>query len=110
MKFQINIDCADLERMAAFYTAALGYEVHGTAGKQYVSLTGDGPKVVFQKVPENKTVKNRVHLDLIVDDIEAEAVRWVGLGATRGERFDEWGVAWIVMRDPEGNEVCLCDG
>jgi predicted enzyme related to lactoylglutathione lyase len=108
--FQINIDCADLDRMVSFYAAVLGYERHGTAGGQYTSITGSGPKLVFQKVPEAKTVKNRVHLDLIVDDIEAEAARWVELGATRGEFFKEYGISWIVMRDPEGNEVCLCDG
>jgi predicted enzyme related to lactoylglutathione lyase len=110
VEFQINIDCADLDRMASFYAAALGYAVHGKGGEQYVSLVGNGPKVVFQKVPEAKTVKNRVHLDLIVDDIEAEAARWVSLGATRGDFIKEYGVSWIVMRDPEGNEVCLCDG
>jgi predicted enzyme related to lactoylglutathione lyase len=110
MELQINIDCADLERMAAFYSEALGYERRGTAGEQYVSLTGSGPKLVFQKVPEVKTVKNRMHLDVIVDDIEAEAERWIGLGASREQRIEEFGLAWIVMRDPEGNEVCLCDG
>ena len=112
---QVNIDCADREALRAFYCAALGYEPHGSAGTTYCSCvpgTGaDGPKLVFQQVPEAKVGKNRVHLDLIVDDIEAEAERWVALGATRvsAEPVSEFGGNWIVMLDPEGNELCLCD-
>ena len=70
-----------------------------------------GPTIVFQRVPESKSAKNRVHLDLIVADIEAEAARWVALGATRVsvEPVCEASGCWIVMLDPEGNEVCLCD-
>ncbi len=112
MEIQINIDCADPNALADFYVAALGYEPHGAAGEQYSSITAsDGrPKIVFQRVPEGKVVKNRMHLDLIVDDIEAEAERFVALGGTRGEKIGEFGLNWIVMRDPEGNEICLCDG
>jgi predicted enzyme related to lactoylglutathione lyase len=62
-------------------------------------------------VPEPKAVKNRIHLDLVVDDIEAESVRFISLGATRvsAEPLCEDGGCWIVMLDPEGNEICLCD-
>jgi predicted enzyme related to lactoylglutathione lyase len=114
MEIQINIDCADLERMVAFYTAALGYRAHGRAGDQYASIvpeSGEGPKLVFQKVPEGKAVKNRVHLDLIVGDkLAAEVERFVALGATRRSDtpVDEHGCCWVVMHDPEGNELCLC--
>jgi predicted enzyme related to lactoylglutathione lyase len=111
MQFQLTIDCADLDRMTAFYAAALGYVPKGAAA-QYASMVaadGAGPKLVFQRVDEPKVVKNRMHLDLIVDDIEAEAARFVSLGATRGESFAELGIHWIAMHDPEGNEVCLCD-
>jgi predicted enzyme related to lactoylglutathione lyase len=114
MEIQINVDCADLDRMVAFYTAALGYDAHGSAGVTYRSIVppdGNGPKVVFQKVPEGKLVKNRVHLDLIVGDaLESEAERFVKLGARRlsDEPVVEGGTRWIVMADPEGNELCLC--
>ena len=114
IEVQVNIDCADASGLRAFYCEALGYRPEGAMG-QYVSCTpGDsavGPKIIFQQVPESKSVKNRVHLDLIVDDIEAEAVRFVGLGATRvsPQPVCEGGGCWIVMLDPEGNEVCLCD-
>ena len=112
MEIQINVDCADPDRLVEFYCRALDYEPHGAAGDKYRSIVArDGrPKLVFQKVPEAKTSKNRMHLDLIVGpDIEAVADRFVELGATRGQRFSEFGCNWIVMSDPEGNELCICD-
>jgi len=114
VEIQINVDCDDLDAMVAFYTAALGYEPFGSAGDRYRSIVapdGHGPKLVFQKVPEPKFAKNRVHLDLIVGDaIDAEVERLVALGARRLEdaAFDEYGSRWIVLADPEGNELCLC--
>ena len=128
-RVEVNIDCADADALRAFYCAALGYQARGEAGTYRACLpAGDatGPKIVFQQVPEPKTVKNRMHLDVIVDDIEAEAARWTAsstttlgrratcwtaLGATRtsAEPVREHGGAWIVMSDPEGNEICLCD-
>ena len=111
-EIQINMDCADLERMLTFYCEALGYTPEGTAGRQYASAVGgEGrPKLVFQKVPEAKVVKNRVHLDVIVGpDIEGAAARLEKLGATRVEKIAEYGLNWIVMHDPEGNEICICD-
>ena len=76
--------------MVAFYTAALGYEPFGSAGDRYRSIVapdGNGPKLVFQKVPEPKLAKNRVHLDLIVGDaIDAEVERFVALGAAPRSR------------------------
>ena len=73
----------------------------------------------FQKVPEPKTAKNRMHLDLNVSDtehvgaeegrkrVDAEAQRLVGLGATKVGAFDEHDEYWVVMTDPEGNEFCI---
>lgn len=82
--------------------------------------TGVGPRVYFQQVPEDKVVKNRVHLDIRAapglrgDDrmaaLEAECARLVALGATRLQRFDPappLSAGHIVMADPEGNEFCL---
>jgi catechol 2,3-dioxygenase-like lactoylglutathione lyase family enzyme len=110
MELQINIDCADADALADFYCRALGYSPEGSVA-QYRSVTADGlPKLVFQQVPEARAGKNRVHLDVIVgDDIEGVASRFVELGASRGERRNEFGMNWIVMRDPEGNEICICD-
>jgi predicted enzyme related to lactoylglutathione lyase len=114
IEVQVNIDCADTVALRAFYCTALGYRPYREEG-QYTSCVpgagANGPKIVFQQVPESKAVKNRVHLDLVVDDIEAEAVRFVALGATRlsARPVGEEGCRWIVMLDPEGNEICLCD-
>jgi len=114
MEVQVNIDCADPDALAQRYCDALGYERKGSAG-QYRSIVPaagtDGPKLVFQLVPEPKTAKNRMHFDLIVGDIEAAARRFVDLGAQRisAAPVTEHGCSWIVMLDPEGNELCLCD-
>jgi predicted enzyme related to lactoylglutathione lyase len=111
---EINIDCADPDALRAFYCAAFGYEAHGHVGAYRSCVPGAdavGPKIVFQQVPEAKTVKNRLHFDVIVADSEAAAQRLIALGATRvsAEPVRQHGGAWIVMRDPEGNELCLCD-
>ena len=105
------LDVTDLDRMTEFYLAALGYERRGSVG-QYASITPPagqtGPKFIFQRVDEPKTVKNRLHLDIHHPDIEAEAARLESLGASPVRRYEEFGTAWILMADPEGNEVCVC--
>jgi hypothetical protein len=78
---------------------------------------GTGPRLYFQKVPEPKVAKNRVHLDVNVSRradaseprewVDAEVERAVALGATRREAFDQDDEYWVVMTDPEGNEFCL---
>jgi predicted enzyme related to lactoylglutathione lyase len=108
------LDCTDPEALAEFWAPALGYLNLGTAGS-YVALFPDGrpgPKLLLQRVAEPKTVKNRMHFDIEVSDIEAEAARLIDLGATRvsDTPYNEHGSAWILMADPEGNEFCVCDG
>jgi predicted enzyme related to lactoylglutathione lyase len=115
MEVQINIDCADADALRDFYCEALGYRPKGATAQYRSCVPGEGvsgPKIIFQTVPEPKRVKNRVHLDLIVGDIEAESARFVALGASRvsAEPVREDDDAWIVMLDPEGNEICLCAG
>jgi len=108
------LDCADPERLAEFWAPALGYVNLGSAGS-YVALFPDGapgPKLLLQRVAEPKAVKNRMHVDIEVADIEAEAARLVALGATQVSEgpFSEHGSTWLLMTDPEGNEFCVCDG
>lgn len=67
---------------------------------------GSGPRLWFQRVPEPKTVKNRIHLDLVAPDIEHEITRLTGLGAQVRDRHD--GIT--ILADPEGNEFCLTQG
>ena len=106
--------CHDPTALADFWAAALGYVSIGEAGA-YVVLYPDGrpgPKLLLQQVPEAKTVKNRMHLDIDATDIEAEATRLEALGAKRlaAAPVHEHGTNWILMADPEGNEFCVCDG
>ena len=111
--FGLVLDCADPERLAEFWAEALGYANVGSAGV-YVALyprEGTGPKLLLQRVTEPKATKNRMHLDIEVPDIEAEAGRLSGLGAQRvsDDTCSEHGSTWILMVDPEGNEFCICD-
>jgi len=109
---ELVLDCADLKRMRAFWTAALGYEHVGSAAQYSVLRDPDRrrPRVLLQQVAEPKVGKNRVHVDVSAADIEAEATRLESLGASRVPegRFAELGTEWIQMLDPEGNEVCVC--
>jgi predicted enzyme related to lactoylglutathione lyase len=104
------IDSADPLRLAPFWCGLLGVEVDATIGDgQFVVLgkTADGMTIGFQRVPESKAGKNRLHLDLVVDDLDAataevEALggRWLEPGTTR----DLEGFQWRCMADPDGNE------
>jgi hypothetical protein len=105
----ITIDCANAERLADFWAAALDYERRPPSGEFRVLAdpSGRGPRLLFQQVPEPKAVKNRVHLDLGPHDEVVEVERLVRLGATRVEKVERDGGGWTVMRDPEGNEFCV---
>ena len=111
-KLELVLDCTDADLLADFWAAALGYERYGSSGpyRSLVDPDGVSPKLILQIVDEPKTGKNRMHLDVHAADIEAEAQRLVGLGATRlrDEPFVETGTSWILMADPEGNEFCVC--
>ncbi len=141
-EFQVTFDSADPAALAAFWAEALGYQVqapppgfdswdaaldawgvppdHRNDASAVVDPEGNGPRVFIQKVPEGKTAKNRVHLDVRAapglegDErmaaLEAECERLVALGATRVSRTEPappLAMGTIVMTDPEGNEFCL---
>jgi predicted enzyme related to lactoylglutathione lyase len=113
-KVGLVLDCANPEELAKFWAAALDYEIVGGAGA-YVMLVPKEPgppQLLLQRVGESKSAKNRMHLDIHVADIDAEAARLEGLGATRvsASAFDEHGTRWHLMADPEGNELCVCNG
>ena len=135
---QIAFDCADPGALAQFWLQALpGYQIQppppgfdsweafleaqSVPKEEWNSrsaIVGDGPRVFFQRVPEPKTAKNRVHLDLHagggpsvpVDEqranVRAAVARLEELGARLVEEHEELGVVWAVMTDPEGNEFC----
>jgi hypothetical protein len=138
-QFQVTFDCADPQRDARFWCEVLGYVVPpppkgfaswadfdrslpaGRQGSAFacVDPTGVGPRLFFQRVPEGKVVKNRVHLDvragtgLVGEErlatLEAECTRLVALGAVRVRLLaaDDDNESCIVMQDIEGNEFCL---
>jgi hypothetical protein len=120
----IVFDCAHPASLARFWAAALdGYAVApyddaeiGRLATLGITDTEDDPTVLvearrplprfwFQRVPEARTVKNRVHLDLTSTDPDAERARLVALGARVAEVQPDDG--WWVMHDPEGNDLCL---
>lgn len=106
----IGIDTNDLERTVAFWRAATGY-VERARIPDYVLLgdpDGRGANLLVQRVPEPRSGKNRLHLDLAVDDVDEAAETLVRLGATRRRRFDQPGDTWVVLTDPDGNEFCVC--
>jgi hypothetical protein len=146
VRVQVTVDCADPDGLARFWAAALHYELEeppdGSASwteyyrargvpeeeldesieyDSIVDPAGVGPRFWFQKVPEAKVVKNRLHLDLDVTDrrsgpvaerrtrVDAEAARLTALGATLVRVMEMGGPEYyaVTMRDPEGNEFCL---
>jgi len=104
----VTFDCADALVVATFWAAALGSNVdeESTSDKAYVEAAGwGGPNMWFNRVPEPKTAKNRIHLDLRAPggSIPDEVARLTGLGATILREGD----GLTVMLDPEGNEFCV---
>lgn len=110
----LNIDAHDPGRIAEFWEAALGWRRTYEKPDQVVLEPPDGspedgivPDLLFAQVPESKTVKNRLHLDLRPDDQAAEVKRLEALGARRVSVGQGPDVSWVVMADPEGNEFCV---
>jgi catechol 2,3-dioxygenase-like lactoylglutathione lyase family enzyme len=105
----VTIDCADPQRLAAFWSAALGVGVQADIGDFVLlaSPAGGGPAVGLQRVPEARSGKNRVHVDLSGGSRAAEVPRLVALGAAVLAEHEAPGLAWTVLADPEGNEFCV---
>lgn len=109
----LTFDCADARRMVDFWAPALGYELDDIDedGANIVDPSGRGWPLYFQVVPERKSVKNRLHLDLRPPESMAKEVERVkALGATEFRYVEEGGSFWTVMLDPEGNEFCVLRG
>ncbi|MDZ4827624.1 MAG: VOC family protein [Actinomycetota bacterium] len=111
MRFSIALDCADAERLARFWAAALHYEPVGTLDQYRVLAPPDdrvAPVFILQQVDEPRSGKNRMHLDLHHGPIAPEIARLKTLGATTDDHVTELaGTHWVVMHDPEGNEFCV---
>ncbi len=101
----ITFDCADAARVADFWSSVLDESVDDGASPDFATITSQtSASWMFVKVPEAKSVKNRVHVDLSTNDLDAEVVRLSELGATHIADLDEGGTRWTTMADPEGNE------
>jgi hypothetical protein len=140
LSLQVVIDCADPEKLSAFWAEAIHYklqdpptgyqsweaflEAQGVQQDQWnnasaiVDPEGQGPRIFFQRVPEPKITKNRVHLDVNVirpeaspeereQQLNAEVERLKHLGARELYRAEEFGSRWVTMADPEDNEFCV---
>ncbi|MFC0437782.1 VOC family protein [Kutzneria buriramensis] len=119
---QVTFDCADPVRVARFWSEVLGYGPAAESDGSWSACsdpTGVGPRLYFQRVPEGKVAKNRVHIDVRAAPglagaerlaaLEAECTRVVALGATRVQLLvsDDQNESCINMQDIEGNEFCL---
>jgi catechol 2,3-dioxygenase-like lactoylglutathione lyase family enzyme len=110
---ELVLDCADPERLAAFWAEVLGWEVIDRENDSVeIGRPGEYPTIVFDAVPEPKQVKLRLHIDVNATDRDqdAELERLLAIGAVPtdvGQTGDE---SWHVLADPEGNEFCLLRG
>ena len=125
---QIVIDCENAETLAGFWSQLLERPVDPGAGPFFATIGRPaggasestpqgpvaGPALMFLKVPEGKQVKNRLHIDLHPDgqgaDGPAEIERAIGLGAKHVGEHREYGMHWVTLQDPEGNEFDLAVG
>lgn len=116
----ITFDCHDAYRLAQFWSAVTGWHVvagnePGDSGALVAAVLAEPPDsgmpgLLFIAVPEPKTVKNRVHLDLGPTDMtrDEEIARLAGLGARLvADHRTSDGLGWVVLTDPEGNELCI---
>jgi predicted enzyme related to lactoylglutathione lyase len=104
----VVIDCRDPRALAPFWVDVTGYAIR-TDDEDWVSIgpPAGGVAIAFQKVPEPKVGKNRVHVDLLAGDVEAEARRIEALGGRRLWASTDPDDVFIVLADPEGNEFCV---
>src|SRR3954467_15987068 len=101
----IVLDSSDPPKLAEFWAAATGRSVaFSNADFALLAANESYPEMHIMKVPEVKTVKNRVHADYATPDRVADVARLVGLGATEQGTHEQGGLEWTVMADPEGNE------
>ena len=106
--YAVTMDVNDLETCAKFWSQVLGVGIL-YQNDQYLRLgqKGEHPTLLLQKVPEPHAVKNRVHIDLDVPDLDVAVGRVQDLGGSKLRELNEYGIKWAVMADPDGNEFCL---
>ena len=107
--YHLAIDCRDPRALARFWAAALGQQVLAEDDAEVIvgADPHSYPGLCFLAVPEGKTSKNRLHIDLDPDDQDAEVERLLALGATLADVGQGADATWVVLADPEGNEFCV---
>ncbi|MEY2566676.1 MAG: hypothetical protein QOE35_1205 [Actinomycetota bacterium] len=113
--FGVAVDCVDAAALARFWADVLGREIADHPTQEHAVVLVDdegvhGPRLAFHQVPEPKTVKNRLHLDLITTSFEVETERLIGLGAHKLRDIEQGEARWTTFGDIEGNEFDLIAG
>ena len=105
---EVVVDCRDARQLGSWWSVALGWPIIGEDEDEVELQNPDAshPTLLFGKVPEAKSIKNRLHLDFVPDDQAAEVERLLGLGASRVD-IGQGDTPWVVLADPEGNEFCV---
>ena len=107
----ITFDTTDPDKAAEWWAQAAGGQLTPYVPGEFVAVERQpGPKLLFQKVADPTPGKNRIHLDFTAADVDAEVQRLVELGASETGRHSMGPVAWVVLKDPEGNAFCVTDG
>lgn len=110
MRLLVVLDCVDADALADFWSSALGFR-RGSFHPPYVRLTHPDerwPNLLLQQVPEPKSGKNRMHLDIQTTDLHPEVERLTNLGATVLQPpHDDNGYLTAILTDPQGNEFCV---
>lgn len=111
---EVVLDSLEPQRLEPFWRAALAYRSLVSLVEIVVLVPDDevGPPLILQRVPEEKIAKNRMHIDIVDDDVEGEVARLEALG---GRRLHDGvrrmgGVQWVTLADPEDNEFCVSTG
>jgi hypothetical protein len=107
----IDVDAADPPKLGRWWAEALGWKIffEDDDGDEVVVTTEDErfPGIVFLRVADDKRVKNRIHLDFVPDDRDAQVDRLLAMGATRVDIGQTGEESWVVLADLEGNEFCV---
>jgi hypothetical protein len=110
---ELVVDAVDPDALAEFWSAVLGWPAHvdQDGDVEIADPSGALPTILFARVPEPKTIKDRLHIDVspVGCDQQEELARLLDLGA-RPVDVGQGDVSWVVLADPEGNEFCLLSG
>jgi predicted enzyme related to lactoylglutathione lyase len=111
---EVVLDCSDPEKLMGFWQEALRYRVHYSEPSLAVLVPQDADTspLLLQRVPEPKAGKNRMHMDIITEEVEVEVERLESLGARRlHDGVRSFGpTRWVTMADPDNNEFCVSTG